>query len=78
MTTIQARPLANINHDALALLCHHLGVAETLRFVNQFAPGYGNYTEDRRELFGAMSVNEIAREIEQMRDSAPETESRPF
>jgi hypothetical protein len=48
-------------------------VAETLRLVNQFAPGYGNYTADRSELFGAMSVTEIVREIEKMRESEPES-----
>ena len=68
MKTIDVRPLANINHDALALLCKHLGVTETFRFVNQFAPGYGNYTEDRRELFGSLSLPEILKEIEDMRE----------
>ena len=65
--SLDVKPLAEITHEALDLLCRHLGVANTARFVNQFTTGYGNYTEERRELFARMSLEEIVTEIEQGR-----------
>lgn len=65
--SLDVKPLAEITHEALDLLCRHLGVANTARFVNQFTTGYGNYTEDRRELFARMSLEEIVAEIERRR-----------
>lgn len=69
MTTVEIKPLAEITHEALTLLCQRLGVANTLRFINQFTNGYGNYTEERKELFAAMSVDDIVAEIERSRQS---------
>jgi len=66
--SLETRPLAEITHEALRLLCRHLGVADTMRFVNQFTTGYGNYAEERRELFGSMSLEEIVAEIERERE----------
>ena len=67
MTTVEVKPLAEITHEALTLLCQRLGVANTLRFINQFTTGYGNYTEERREVYAKMSVDDIVAEIEQSR-----------
>ncbi len=65
MTVGETKPLAEITHEALTLLCQRLGVANTLR--NQFTTGYGNYTEERRNLYAAMSVDDIVAEIEKAR-----------
>jgi hypothetical protein len=67
MTTVEIKPLAEITHEALTLLCQRLGVANTLRFINQFSTGYGNYTEEGRELYSSMSVDDIVAEIEKSR-----------
>ena len=67
MTTVEVKPLAEITHEALTLLCQRLGVANTLRFINQFTTGYGNYTEERREVYAQMSVDDIVAEIEKSR-----------
>lgn len=66
----EIKPLAEITHEALALLCQRLGVANTIRFMNQFTVGYGDYTQERREIFGQMSLDEIKAEMEQARDSS--------
>ncbi len=63
----EVKPLAEITHEALSLLCRHLGVADTVRFVSQFTSGYGNYTEERRESYANVSLNEIVAEIERAR-----------
>lgn len=59
-----------ITHEELALLCQRLGVANTIRFMNQFTVGYGDYTQERREIFGQLSLDEIKAEMEQARDSS--------
>lgn len=56
-------PLAEITHSAIHLLCQEMGVVNTARFLSQFSLGYGNYTEERRTLFGQLTVKEIAEEI---------------
>ncbi len=66
--TMEVKPLAEITHEAIAVLCRHIGVANTMRFINQFTAGYGNYTEERRERFATMSLEEIVSEIEQNRE----------
>ena len=68
--TLEVKPLAEVTHEALALLCRSIGVANTMRFVSQFTPGYGNYTEERTELYAKLSLEEIAEEIE--RERAPQ------
>jgi hypothetical protein len=65
--TVEVKPLAEITHEAISVLCKHIGVANTMRFINQFTIGCGNYTEERKEIFANMSVEDIVSEIEQNR-----------
>ena len=61
--TTTAMPLAEITRSAIHLLCQEIGVVNTARFLNQFTLGYGNYTDERDQLFGHLTVNEIAAQI---------------
>ena len=61
--TVELKPLNEINERAIDLLTRELGVADTLRFMMQFSSGEGNYTEERDELFGALTLEEIVKEI---------------
>jgi hypothetical protein len=65
--TLQAKPLTEITHEAIQVLCREIGVVNTVRFINQFTTGHGNYTEEREQLFGKLSVNDIVSEIKQTR-----------
>ena len=65
--TLEIKPLAEITHEAFSLLCKHIAVANTMRFVNQYTTGHGNYTEERKELFAQMSLEDIVAEIKQLR-----------
>ncbi|MBX3278454.1 MAG: hypothetical protein KF868_10680 [Acidobacteria bacterium] len=56
-----------MTHEAVSLLCKHIGIVNTIRFINQFTTGYGNYTEERREMFENLTMDEIAAEIEKSR-----------
>jgi hypothetical protein len=67
--TIEARPLVEITHDAIKVLCKEIGVVETIRFVGQFTAGYGNYTEEREELFAGMTLDDIVSEIKRRKDA---------
>lgn len=69
--TLQLKPLTEITHTAIQVLCKEIGVVNTIRFINQFATGHGNYTEERRQLFGELSLDNIVAEIKQMRKPEP-------
>jgi hypothetical protein len=53
------RSLAEVTEHAIRLLTREMGVADTMRFLNQFAKGSGNYTEEREALLGNDSLDEI-------------------
>ena len=56
--------LPEIRRAGLKALLDSLGVAGTIRFLQQFDPGYGNYTLDRHEWLEKLTVDEIVHEIE--------------
>lgn len=60
---IRAKPLNEITRNAIDLLSKEMGIADTVRFLNQFTTGYGNYTEERDALFKGMTLDDILAEI---------------
>jgi hypothetical protein len=62
-----ARPLVEINQQAIRLLYRELGIVDTVRFLKQFTPGYGNYTQERDVVFAHKSLDDIVSEIEKRR-----------
>jgi hypothetical protein len=46
----------------------------TIRFLNQYTAGFGNYTEERGELFEGLSLDEILKEIKRGRKQTGEAE----
>ena len=65
-----ARPLIEINQQAISLLYKELGVVDAVRFLKQFTQGYGNYTQERDVLFANKSLDDIVSEIEKKRKTA--------
>ena len=57
--TVPIRPLADVTRRAIEVLTRELGAADTLRFVNQFTTGLGDYTAQREQLFGAETLEQI-------------------
>jgi len=57
--SIQVRPLHEITQQAIELLTKEMGVVETVRFLNQFTTGYGNYTEEREALYKGMTLDQV-------------------
>jgi len=56
---IEARPLVEITKEALKVLNKEMGIVDTVRFINQFTTGYGDYTQDRQQLFKGMTLADI-------------------
>ena len=52
-----------INKEAFEVLFKELGVSKTIRFINQFSVGKGNYTEMKDDIFKGMTVDDIVSEI---------------
>lgn len=52
-----------INKEAFEVLFKELGVSKTIRFINQFSAGKGNYTEMKDEIFKGMTVDDIVSKI---------------
>lgn len=60
---VDTRPLAEITAVALKILYREIGVVNTVRFINQFTTGYGDYTRERQELFAGMTLDDMVSEI---------------
>jgi hypothetical protein len=60
---VQARPLSEITRHAIDLLSKEMGIVDTVRFLNQFTTGYGDYTEEREDLFKDLTLDEILASI---------------
>ena len=59
----EGRPLGKIAREGIHILCRELGVVDTARFINYFTTGYGNYTDEREQLFAGMTLADIVSEI---------------
>ncbi len=60
---VPARPLEEVTQHAIQVLSREIGVADTMRFLNQFISGSGDYTQDREALFQSLTLNDILAEI---------------
>ena len=57
------KPLAEITQRAIEVLTRELGTADTLRFINQFTNGFGDYTAERDSLVGQETLDQITAAI---------------
>jgi len=65
--TTHVNPISEVAQRATNALIREIGVVDTIRFLNQFRTGAGNYTVDRDELFRGVSVKDIIGEIKSQR-----------
>ncbi|MCB0099092.1 MAG: hypothetical protein KDE46_25335, partial [Caldilineaceae bacterium] len=70
----ETKPLAEITHEAIRILFREMGVVNTVRFINQYTAGYGNYTEERRELFAEQTLEDLVSKIKQRRERSIKSE----
>ena len=74
--SVEISPLSEINRQATAILVREIGIVDTLRFLSQFSTGSGNYTQERHQWVGNLSLEQITSEIKAKREkraySAPQ------
>jgi len=54
-----------IRMEGWKALTERLGISGAIRFLTQYAPGFGDYTRERRELFADLTLDEALRRIEE-------------
>ncbi len=59
----EEKSLSEITDTALKILYKNIGTINTIRFINQFTKGYGNYTEERHRMFKNKKLKDIIQEI---------------
>jgi hypothetical protein len=52
-------------------LVDSLGVADTIRFIQYFSPGKGDYTKDRHQWLDKLSLEDVIAEMKQRREDEP-------
>ena len=62
---IKQKPLSEVVSNAIRILTSHIGAADTARFINCFSVGFGDYTEERKQIFDKYTVDDIVGEIKE-------------
>ena len=53
-----------IRERGFRLLADGLGTVGAVKFLQQFRPGIGNYTEERRNWLDGLTIDEVADRVE--------------
>lgn len=64
---VAMKPLSEVTKRAVAVLSKEIGITDTVRFLNQFSTGYGDYTKEREALFEDLTLDEILSAIKKAR-----------
>jgi hypothetical protein len=64
---VKNKPLAEVSQRAIEILCRELGAVDTVRFINQFTTGYGDYTSERDDLFAGETLDQIIADVKRSR-----------
>jgi hypothetical protein len=59
---------AELNRTAIRVLVQSIGIVNTIRFINQFSDGYGNYAIDRDETLSSWTVDDVVSAIQRRRE----------
>jgi hypothetical protein len=63
---ISLLPLPVLREKGFAVLVRELGPANALRFLHLYQTGTGNYTTEREQWLGSLTLEEIDAEIKHM------------
>lgn len=66
---VETRPLIEVNQEAIRLLYRELGIVDTLRFLSQFTSGYGNYVEERDQIFAGLTLEQLVADIKRKKSA---------
>ena len=70
---VKNKPLAEVSRRAVEVLCRELGAVDTVRFLNQFTTGHGDYITERDTLFAGETLDQIIADIKKARPGADPT-----
>ena len=63
------KTLKEIKEEGWDALVERLGIAGATMFIMEHEGGYGDYTEERKKIFGQKSLDEIIKEIKSSKSS---------
>jgi hypothetical protein len=66
----QTRPVSEISRRATHILFKEMGVVDTIRFLNQFSVGQGDYTKERGNWLGEISMDDAIAQIKTKKNKA--------
>jgi hypothetical protein len=66
----QTRPVSEISRRATHILFKEMGVVDTIRFLNQFSVGRGDYTKERDNWLGNISMDDAIAHIKAEKNKA--------
>jgi len=61
------KTLSEIKKEGWDVLVEKLGIADATMFVMEHERGYGDYTEERKNIFAGKNVDEIAQKIRELK-----------
>ena len=67
---METRPISEISRRATHILFREMGIVDTIRFLNQFSIGQGDYTKEREKWLGDISVDDAISQIKAERERA--------
>ena len=73
----QTKSFSKISKEAIFTLSHKIGTADTVRFLNQFTTGLGDYTAERQNFIGNLNLDETVSEIKEMKKNLLNKNNRP-
>ena len=80
--TVKNKPLAEVSQRAIEILCRELGAVDTVRFLNQFTTGHGDYTSERDTLFAGETLDQVIAGIKKAKPTKDPVsaggEAKPF
>lgn len=65
--SVPIQPISELTHRAKTTLIQELGIVDTMRFLNQFRVGEGDYTAEREKLFEGETVKSLVAGIKTQR-----------
>jgi hypothetical protein len=67
------RSISEINRQATHILFKEMGVVETIRFLNQFSVGQGDYTKDRSKWLDKITMDDAIAKIKSSKKAAQQS-----
>jgi len=65
------RSLYQIRLEGWKALTERLGPSGAMRFMMQYDPGHGDYSSERDEIFAALTLDDLLRDIERAAPDKP-------